>query len=89
MSQHQHHFVQAPIRPLDEDGLSAALVGTAGFAVATLVLWLRRGHLAAAGHGWWPWTGVAGLVLGLALCAWCTWRQRRRRVAPDAGSGLR
>lgn len=75
----RHHFVQAPIRPLDEDGVQVARAGTALWLVATLLLWLRLDALRAAGQGWWLWVGVCGMVLGLVGIVWCT---RRRAARP-------
>jgi Protein of unknown function (DUF2530) len=39
-------------------------VGTAGWAVALVVLLIVRDSL-PAGSGWWVWTCVTGLVMGL------------------------
>ncbi len=69
-----HHFVQAPIRPLDEDGITATITGTVLFAVATLVMLALRSQLDAAGHGWWLWVGVTGVVVGGIGYAYCTRR---------------
>ena len=71
-----HHFVQAPIRPLDENGITATIIGTALFAAATVVLLVLRTRLDAAGRGWWIWVGVAGVLLGVVGYAYC-----RRRAA--------
>lgn len=74
----RHHLVQAPIKPVDEDGVVVALVGTGGFVLATLVLWLRLGSLRAAGHGWYLAVAATGIVLGLLGVAWTRRRQGRR-----------
>ena len=79
MSEH-HHLVQAPIRPLDEDGVQVARVGTGIFAVITLLMWLRLDELRADGEQWWLWTGVAGMALGLVGQWWCLRRRSRRRA---------
>jgi len=78
-----HHFVQAPIAPLDEDGVNATIAGTAGFAVATLICLLNRDWLAAHGHTWWTHMCVTGTVLGLLGIAYCL---RRRRVRISRGN---
>ena len=74
-----HHFLQAPIRPLDENGITATVIGTALFAVATLVLLILRSRLDASGRGWWIWVGACGVLLGLIGYAYC-----RRRAARGA-----
>ena len=49
----------------------------------TLVL---RDHLEKAGHGWWVWVAVVGVLLGLV--GWeHTTRRRRRRHRADARAG--
>lgn len=81
MPEHHHHFVQAPIRPLDEDAVTAMKVGTALFAVLTVVMWLRLDELRAHGTDWWLWTAVSGTVLGVLGLVYCL---RRRRIRRDA-----
>lgn len=77
-AQPEHHrFVQAPIRPLDENGITATLVGTALFTVATVVLLVLRPTLDAEGRGWWLWVGISGVVLGLVGYAYCRRRASR------------
>ncbi len=71
-------LVQAPIAPLDEDGIVVTTVGTIAFAVAAVVLVLLYGRLAAAGDEWWLAVAVAGVVLGLIGLVYC-WRRRRAR----------
>ena len=73
------HFLQAPIRPLDENGITATVIGTVLFAVATVVLLVLRARLDAGGRGWWIWVGVSGVLLGLVGYAYC-----RRRAARGA-----
>ena len=73
----QHHFwVQAPVPPLDVDGL--AVVGTVIFALASVVMAIGYDWLAAHGHDTWLQISVAGFVLGLIGLAYC-WNRRRRR----------
>lgn len=66
----RHRFVQAPVQPVDEDGVVIALIGTLLWAVATVV-W-------GTGSPWF-WTGVSGVALGLAGTGFCVWRRQRRR----------
>lgn len=74
-----HHFVQAPVRPLDQDGVVVGIVGTIGWVVATVVLWLNLDWLQHTGHGWWLWTGISGTILGVIGTTYCSWRASRRR----------
>lgn len=64
------------MRPLDEDGTTATLVGTVLFALASVVMFCLRSRLDARGDGWWPWVCVVGALLGLVGYAYC-----RRRAA--------
>lgn len=73
-----HHFVQAPIRPLDEDGVLATVLGTAAFAVASLVIFLFRKQLLAPGDAWWLWVCPTGALLGVAGIFYCRRRSARR-----------
>jgi FtsH-binding integral membrane protein len=51
--------------PVETDDRKAMLVGIAAWVIALAVLLLFIEPLNAAGHLWWLWTAVAGLVLGL------------------------
>lgn len=75
----RHMLVQAPVRALDPDGLVAFGLGTLVFAVAVVVLGGQDAALASAGNGWWLWTAVAGLGIGLIGTAYCLSRRVRRR----------
>ena len=82
MAGDNHHlFVQAPIRPLDEDGLSSAIIGTALFAAATMVCLLFSDALARNDNSWWLWVSVAGTALGVCGILYC----RRRKASHSAG----
>lgn len=76
-----HMLVQAPVRALDEDGLVVFGLGTAVFAVVLVVLWVQDEALRAAGNGWWLWTAVAGLGLGLVGAGY-SWSRRVSRTVP-------
>lgn len=76
----RHVLVQATIPPLDEDGILAFGVGTAVFAVLTVLAVVERPALAAQGRGWWLWVAVSGLVIGLVAVAYCLWRRRPSRA---------
>ncbi len=73
-----HVFVQAPVAALDVDGLGVVLAGIIAFAVASVVLFVIRARLDAAGHGWWLGVAISGFVLGLIGLAY-SWNRRRRR----------
>lgn len=76
--------VQAPVQPVDEDGVVAAITGTAAFAVAAVVLAMYREQLAASGSSWWFLVAVTGVVIGLVTVWYTHWRKRDRtgRRAP-------
>ncbi|WP_203568516.1 DUF2530 domain-containing protein [Aestuariimicrobium ganziense] len=84
MPETHHQLTQAPVQPLDVDGVGIAGIGTALFAVATVVLWFGRGSWLDEGRGWWFWVGLAGTMLGLAGVAYTRWRVARRRNQPPA-----
>lgn len=73
-----HHLVQAPVKPLDEDGVVVGLVGTAIFAVAVGVLWFFYPHLERTGDQWWLATAITGTCLGILGTLYCYSRKRRR-----------
>ncbi len=55
-------------------------VGTAGWAVALVVLLIVRGSL-PAGQRWWIWTCVTGLGMGI-FALWYVPRLKRSRARP-------
>ena len=76
-----HHFLeQAPVEPVDADGIVVMPAGTGLFAVVSVLLALYRDQLATAGHVWWLGVAVSGFVLGLIGTAYCWIRRRRRRA---------
>lgn len=80
--EHHHFLVQAPVPPVDVDGLAVVTVGTAVFGLASVVLAFAYDSLVAHGHGLWLQVSVSGFVLGLIGLAYC-WNRRRRRHAAD------
>ena len=54
----------APPPPLEANDQLVTAVGTAGWAVALVVLLFVRGSL-PAGDRWWIWTCMTGLAMGL------------------------
>lgn len=86
MTDSPHHaLVQAPVDPLDEDGLAAAVVGTAISLLATLIAWWQREWLAAHGQAWVLWSGFTAIGIGLLFIAYTSSR-KRRRLATDRRS---
>lgn len=78
----EHHvLVQAPVAPVDVDGVRAVQVGTVVFAVLSLVALLNRAALEAAGRGWWLWVCVVGLCMGPPVLLFL--RRRRSRRSPE------
>ncbi|MEJ5912899.1 DUF2530 domain-containing protein [Pseudokineococcus sp. 1T1Z-3] len=63
------------------DDRRAALAGLGVWSVATVVVLLQRGSLAADDRGWWVWACVAGLVLGLVGLVHLQRREIARRTA--------
>jgi hypothetical protein len=53
-----------PLAPIAVDTARIVMVGTACWALA-LVITLAVPSLHSGDRDWWPWTCVAGLVLGL------------------------
>lgn len=80
---HHHALVQAPIDPVDEDGVAAAVVGTVISLLATGVTAWQYSWLASRGQGWWLWTAVTATGLGVMFIAYALYR-KRRRLAPAA-----
>jgi uncharacterized BrkB/YihY/UPF0761 family membrane protein len=80
----EHHaLVQAPVDPVDEDGVAAAYVGTAISALATALLWWQHGWLDAHGQGWWLWVAVSATVSGMLFSTYTRYRTRKRRSLPS------
>lgn len=75
-------LVQAPIDPVDDSGVRAAVVGTVLFAVASVVLATQLNDLSNTGRGWYLGVALAGMALGLVGIAWTMRRSRRRSGTP-------
>ncbi|PIE97517.1 MAG: DUF2530 domain-containing protein [Propionibacterium sp.] len=73
-----HHLVQAPVKPLDEDGVLAGVSGTIVWLVITIFLGLNLNILETNGHTWWFWTGVVGTSLGIIGTIY-VWNRGRKR----------
>jgi hypothetical protein len=72
----------APPPPLEADDQVVIRVGTAGWAVALVVLLIVRDSI-PAGQRWWIWTCVCGLAMGL-FAAWYVPRLKRGRARAAA-----
>jgi Protein of unknown function (DUF2530) len=72
----------APPSPLEADDQVVIRVGTAGWAVALVVLLIVRDSL-PAGQRWWIWTCVCGLAMGF-FAAWYVPRLKRGRARAAA-----
>ena len=75
-----------PVKPLDVDGVSAAIIGTAIFAVGLVVLLIFRARLADNDATWWLWVLFAGAVMGL-VGIWYTTRRRAAYRAAGRQTG--
>lgn len=74
--------------PVDADGVAAVALGTAGWAIAGLVLLVFfRAELAEAGTSWWLWVCLVGCGLGLLGLPYVIRRRAvYRRHATTAGA---
>ena len=69
----QRGLVQAPVAPLDADGVQVATLGTLVWIVAAVALKLNGNSTL------WLWTCVIGAVLGLTGLAYCLSRRTHHR----------
>jgi hypothetical protein len=67
------------LKPVDVDGVRTVAIITVLWALAFVVLAFRRSELDDAGRGWWIWTCLAGVGLGLLGLEYC--RKRRDAIA--------
>jgi uncharacterized protein DUF2530 len=69
--------------PVHTDDRKAMLVGIALWLAATAVLLVFLRPLLDSGNGWWLWTCIAGLGLGLLGLIYTHWKRRRDGAAGD------
>ena len=72
----------APPPPLEANDRLVTIVGTAGWALALIVLLIIRGSLPADDR-WWIWTCAAGALMGL-FALWYVPRFKRARARAAA-----
>ncbi len=72
----------SPPPPLEANDKLVTVVGTAGWALALIVLLIVRGSLPADAR-WWIWTCAAGVVMGL-FALWYVPRLKRSRARAAA-----
>lgn len=77
-----------PPPPLEANDQLVAGVGTAGWAVALVVLLIVRSDI-PVGERWWIWTAVAGLGLGLFALGYVPRLKRSRARAAQRRSAQR
>lgn len=74
-----HHLVQAPVKPLDEDGIVVGIIGTIGWIVVAIILGLNLGDNPSPEAQNWLWTAIAGILLGVVGVGYCALRKARRK----------
>ncbi|MCU1439308.1 MAG: hypothetical protein JWP85_305 [Rhodoglobus sp.] len=62
--------------PVTTDDRKAVLVGIVLWIIALAILLVFLTPLTSAGLGWWLWTCVAGLALGVVGILYTHWRHR-------------
>ncbi|MBA3233844.1 MAG: DUF2530 domain-containing protein [Propionibacteriales bacterium] len=75
----QRTYVTATVQPLDVTGVRTIAVGALLWLLAALALAPFYSTLQEHHRGWWLWTCIAGLGLGLIGIEYC--RRRRRHLA--------
>lgn len=69
------------VKPLDTDGVAAAVIGTVLFAVAFLVMLPLRGQLSDSDKSWWLLVAGCGTVIGILLTGYSVRRRAAYRAA--------
>ena len=77
------------LKPMEVDVSRIVLIGTALYALASVILLPMHTSLTNDGHGRWPWVAVSGTALGLLGFSYCKRRDRAiaRDKAAKAGAG--
>jgi len=74
------------LEPVPDDGIGAIWVGLTLWALAGVVLLLRRADLADQGTEWWLLTCLAGVLIGLVEWAIFAKRAANRRAREQASA---
>ena len=72
------------LEPLEVNGITAVIVGTIVWTVATVIMILMRDQLEASGRGNWVWICACGVLLGLLGIRYT--RRRAARIAKSSAS---
>jgi hypothetical protein len=78
------YLTATEVQPLDVTGVRTVGVGVVLWLIALAVLLPFYSTLQDQGRGWWLYTCVAGLGLGLLGWAYCRRRRDRLAAMPDA-----
>jgi hypothetical protein len=80
----------AEVEPLDLDGVNSVIVGSAVWVLALVFVLVRYSHLQDTGRGWWLYSVLAGLALGVVGFVYCIRRRSRvrRGLSADPTEGL-
>lgn len=78
------------VEPLDLDGVNSVIVGSAAWVLALVFVLVRYDDLRDTGRGWWLYSVLAGLALGLIGFVYCIRRRSRvrRGLSADPTDGL-
>ena len=82
MRESREHGRRPPPPPLEADDKLVTITGTAGWALALIVLLIIRGSLPSDAR-WWLWTCATGLAMGL-FALWYVPRFKRARARAAA-----
>ncbi len=80
----------AEVEPLDLDGVTSVIVGSSVWVLSLVYVLVRHDHLQDTGRGWWTYSVLAGLALGLVGFVYCIRRRSRvrRGLSADRTEGL-
>ena len=73
------------VTPLDLDAVKTVRVGTALWVIALLVMLPFTERLTDSDRGWWLWTCVAGIAIGVMGIGFTTGRRKHIRRSVKRG----